>query len=54
MGSSTTQQVNQRSPQDWGSQTIGTPLTDCVSRLATANCSFFASGESPLGNWPTK
>ena len=33
MGSSTVQEAKHRSPQDWGSQTIGTALIDCASRF---------------------
>jgi fatty-acyl-CoA synthase len=33
MGSSTAHEIKQRSPQEWGSQTLGFALSDCARRL---------------------
>lgn len=33
MGSSTTRKVTERTPEEWGSQTIGAALADCAARI---------------------
>ena len=41
MGSSSAQEISTRSPQDWGSQTIGVALRDCVTRVGSRDLLVF-------------